>query len=162
MGEAEKASEGLVLRPVRRRFGAAPFADPQDQRQGQAAVALLGAAPVIAESVSVKIHDQRTRQGLSITQTARALGLHPETVSKWSQIAVYRPPVQPKRVSRLDPYKGQIVRWLDEHPLSAQQVFQRLRAAGFIGRISIVKDYVRLIRPPKQKAFLKLEFACGY
>ena len=108
-----------------------------------------------------KIHDHRTRQGLSITQTAHSLGLHPETVSKWSRIAVYRPPVQPKRGSRLDPYKGQIVRWLDEHPLSAQQVFQRLRATDFIGGISIVKDYVRLIRPPKQKAFLKLEFASG-
>ena len=108
-----------------------------------------------------KIHDHRTRQGLSITQTARSLGLHQETVSKWSRIAAYRPAVQPKRLSRLDPHKGQIVRWLDEHPLSTQQVFQRLRAAGFIGGISIVKDYVRLIRPPRQKAFLKLEFASG-
>lgn len=108
-----------------------------------------------------KIHDHRTRQGLSIAQTARALSLHPETVSKWARIAVYRPPPQPKRGSRLDPHKGQIVRWLDEHPLSAQQVFQRLREGGFVGGLTVVKDYVRLIRPPKQKAFLKLEFACA-
>ena len=32
-----------------------------------------------------KIRDHRDRQGLTITQTARALGLHPETVSKWSR-----------------------------------------------------------------------------
>lgn len=30
-----------------------------------------------------KIHDYHERQGLSITQTARALGLHAETVAKW-------------------------------------------------------------------------------
>ena len=58
-----------------------------------------------------KIHDHRTRQGLSITQTARSLGLHPETVSNWWRIAVYRAAVPPRRPSRLDPYKGQFVRW---------------------------------------------------
>lgn len=108
-----------------------------------------------------KIHDHRTRQGLSIVQTAQALGLHPETVSKWSRIEPYRRPSPPKRGSRLDPYKGQVVRWLDTHPYSAQQIFQRLREAGFPGGVSIVKDYVRQIRPPKQKAFLKLSFAPG-
>jgi transposase len=108
-----------------------------------------------------KIHDHRTRQGLSIVQTARALGLHTETVSKWSRIEQYRRPPQPKRGSLLDPYKGQIVRWLDTHPYSAQQIFQRVREAGFTGGVSIVKDYVRQIRPPKQKAFLKLSFAAG-
>ena len=108
-----------------------------------------------------KIHDHRTRQGLSIVQTAQALGLHPETVSKWSRIEQYRRPSPPKRGSRLDPYKGQVVRWLDTHPYSAQQIFQRLREAGFPGGVSIVKDYVRQIRPPKQKAFLKISFAAG-
>lgn len=108
-----------------------------------------------------KIHDHRTRQGLSITQTAEALGLHPQTVSKWSQIEHYRQRSQPKRGSRLDPYKGLIVRWLDEHPLSIQQVFQRLREAGFGGGHTIVKDYVRTIRPAHQKSFLRLSFAAG-
>ena len=108
-----------------------------------------------------KIQDHRTRQGLTITQTAQALGLHPQTVSKWSRIEQYRPRPQPKRGSRLDPYKGLIVRWLDEHPLSAQQVFQRLREAGFSGGHTIVKNYVRIIRPPRQKAFLTLAFAPG-
>lgn len=108
-----------------------------------------------------KILDHRTRQGLSINQTAQALGLHRQTVSRWSRIEQYRPRPQPKRGSRLDPYKGLIVRWLDEHPFSAQQVFQRLREAGFSGGHTIVKNYVRVIRPPRQKAFLTLAFAPG-
>ena len=94
-------------------------------------------------------------------QTARALGLHVETVSKWSRIEQYRRRPQPQRGSRLDPYKGQIVRWLDTHPYSAQQIFQRVREAGFTGGLTTVKKYVRQIRPPKQKAFLKLSFAVG-
>lgn len=106
-----------------------------------------------------KIRDHRDRQGLSITQTARALGLHPETVAKWSRRERYEQRVPVKRGSQLDPYKGLIVRWLEAHPLSAQQIFQRLREAGYPGGLTIVNLYVRRIRPPKRKAFLKLTFA---
>jgi len=56
-------------------------------------------------------------------------------------------------VSKLDAYKGQIVRWLDTHPYSAQQIFQRLREAGYDGRITIVKDYVHRIRPRPPRRF---------
>lgn len=108
-----------------------------------------------------KIRDHRDRQRLSITQTSQALGLHPETVSKWSRRERYEQRAPVKRASQLDPYKGLIVRWLEAHSLSAQQVFQRLREAGYRGGLTIVNMYVRQIRPPKQKAFLKLSFAPG-
>jgi transposase len=108
-----------------------------------------------------KIRDHRDRQGLSITRTAHALGLHPETVSKWSRRERYEQRAPVKRGSQLDPYKGLIVRWLEAHPLSAQQIFQRLREAGYRGGLTIVNMYVRRIRPPKRKAFLKLAFAPG-
>ncbi len=106
-----------------------------------------------------KIRDHRDRQGLSITQTARALGLHPETVAKWSRRERYAQRAPVKRASVLDPYKALIVRWLEVHPLSAQQIFQRLREAGYPGGLTVVNMYVRQIRPPKRKAFLKLTFA---
>jgi len=108
-----------------------------------------------------KIRDHRDRQGLSITQTARALGLHTETVAKWSRREQYRQRQRVPRPSQLDPYKGLIVRWLEAHALSAQQVFQRLREAGYGGGLTIVNTYVRRIRPPKHKSFLKLSFAPG-
>ena len=106
-----------------------------------------------------KIRDLRERQGLTITQTARALGLHTETVSKYSRSEPYRQRGGVKRGSRLDQYKGLIVRWLDAHPLSGQQIFQRLREVGYTGGRTVLKDYLRMIRPPRQKAFLKLTFA---
>ena len=106
-----------------------------------------------------KIRDHFDRQGLTITQTARALGLHPQTVSKWVRIQQYRPRRSTPRKTLLDPYKTLIVRWLDTHPLSAQQVFQRLREAGFTGGHTVVGDYVRKIRPRRAPAFLRLSFA---
>jgi len=108
-----------------------------------------------------KIHDYHERQGLSIAQTARALGLHAQTVAKWVKRARYEARRAPARASRLDPFKGLIVRWLDTHPYSAQQVFQRLREAGYSGGLTIVRDYVRAIRPARREAFLKLNFARG-
>lgn len=108
-----------------------------------------------------KIRDCHDRQHLTITQTARALGLHPQTVTKWLKAGQYRPRQSPPRASRLDPFKAQVVRWLDAHPYSAQQIFQRLREVGFEGGYTIVRDYVHKVRPPQRQAFLKLAFAPG-
>lgn len=115
---------------------------------------------MIDYEVYCKIHEAR-REGLKIVQIAKTLELHPETVSKWLRLSAFRQRQHVRRASRLDPYKGLIVRWLEAHPLSAQQVFQRLREEGYTGGISILKDYIRQIRPPKQKPFLKLSFVEG-
>ena len=108
-----------------------------------------------------KIKDCHERQQLTIAQTARALGLHAQTVAKWVRCAQYRARQAVPRSSRLDPFKARIVRLLESHPYSAQQIYQRLREEGFAGGCTIVKDYVRRVRPPRREAFLKLSFAAG-
>ena len=108
-----------------------------------------------------KIKDCHDRQKLTIAQTARALGLHADTVSKWVNCGQYHPRQAVHRSSQLDPFKARIVRLLETHPYSAQQIFQRLREEGFEGGFTIVKDYVRKVRPPRHAAFLKLSFAPG-
>ena len=108
-----------------------------------------------------QIRDHLGRQQLTVAQTARALALHPRTVAKWAAAEQFGPRAGVARASKLDAFKGQIVRWLDTHPYSTQQIFQRLGQAGFEGGISIVKDYVHRIRPRHQEAFLKLDFAPG-
>src|SRR5262249_39730882 len=65
------------------------------------------------------------------------------------------------RGSVLDPFKPRITRLLDTHPYSAQQIFQRLREEGYGGGITILRDYVRRIRPTKRPVYLKLHFAPG-
>jgi transposase len=114
---------------------------------------------VIDYETFCRIHDHLERQHLTLAQTARALGLHPQTVAKWAGIEQFRPRVGAPRASLLDPFKGQIVRWLETHPYSAQQILQRLREGGFAGGATIVKDYVRQIRPRPRQAFLTLQFA---
>jgi transposase len=116
---------------------------------------------VIDYETFCKIRDYHDRQGLTCAQTARALALHPQTVAKWIARSRYAARRAAPRASRLDPFKPLIVRWLDAHPYSAQQIFQRLREAGFAGGTTIVRDYVRKIRPPRREAFLKLSFAPG-
>jgi transposase len=91
---------------------------------------------------------------------ARALGLNVKTVLRWRE-RPYAPRAAVPRPSKLDPFQGRIDGWLDAHPLSAQQVFQRLCEAGYAGGVSIVKDYVRRIRPRPREAFLTLAFAPG-
>jgi transposase len=116
---------------------------------------------VIDYETYCKIKDAHDRQGLTIAQCARALGLHRDTVAKWVGLAQYRPRIPVRRTSRLDPFKARIVRLLETHPYSAQQIFQRLREEGFTGGATIVKDYVRKVRPPRREAFLKLSFVPG-
>jgi transposase len=108
-----------------------------------------------------KIRDCHERERLTIAQIARALGVHAQTVAKWVKRPQFRARQPAPRISRLDPFKAQIVRLLETHPYSAQQIFQRLREEGFAGGFTILKDYVRKVRPVRREAFLKLSFAPG-
>ncbi len=108
-----------------------------------------------------KIKDCHERQQLTIAQTASALDLHPQTVAKWVNQSAFKARKSTPRTSQLDPFKAQIVRLLEAHSYSAQQIYQRLHEDGFSGGITIVKDYVRHVRPVRHEAFLKLVFAPG-
>jgi transposase len=99
--------------------------------------------------------------GLHVAQIAKALSLDPRTVTYWLAQERFRPRRSRPRPSKLDVFKSQIVQMLEKYPYSAQQVFQRLREQGFDGGYSIVKAYVRRIRPQRQPAFLTLAFAPG-
>ncbi|WP_373509340.1 IS21 family transposase [Thiocapsa sp.] len=108
------------------------------------------------------IHDHHNQRGLNAAQIAEALHLDPRTVAMWLAEPRFRPRQATARASKLDAHKPTIRRWLEAHRYSAQQVFQRLREEeGYSGGISIVKDYVRQVRPPRTAAFLTLSFAPG-
>ncbi len=101
-------------------------------------------------------------RGLNCTQIARELGLHPETVAKYARLDSYHPRRPARRKSKLDPFKPMIQRWLERYPYSTTQVFQRLQTEeGYEGGLSILKDYVRRVRPMRKPAFLTLAFAPG-
>jgi transposase len=116
---------------------------------------------VIDYQLYCQIKDRHDKDRLTIEQIARELHLNARTVARWLAADKFRQRRTPPRASKLDPFKPQIVRWLQSHPYTAAQVFLRLREEGFNGRITIVKDFVRQIRPPRTPAFLTLSFAPG-
>jgi transposase len=107
------------------------------------------------------IHHAAEQQGLTVGQIARHLGLNAKTVAKWLSTPSFKPRQTHVRASKLDPFKADIVRWLETHPVSATQVFQRLKDQGYDGGYSIVKEYVRQVRPVRRPAFLTLAFEPG-
>ena len=103
-------------------------------------------------------------RGLNFAQIARELHVDEETVAKWARAKSYSGSsrTNTQRKSKLDPYKLIIQRWLERHPYTARQVFQRLRSEeGYSGGITILTDYVRTIRRVHAPAFLTLSFAPG-
>lgn len=105
-----------------------------------------------------QLHDE---QGLKVSQIAAALHLDPKTVEKWVDQPTYQPRQGTPRPSKLDSFKGQIAALLARHPYTAQQLLQQLRAQGYAGGYSILKEFVRQVRPVRKPAYLMLEFAPG-
>ena len=99
------------------------------------------------------------RQGMKWRAIARALRVsrnsvrriveeHTEARQNPHRALVPRPPSV--RPSKLDPFRVQIDQLFGLYPdITAQRVFESLRAKGFDGGYSIVKDLVRHIRPKK-------------
>ncbi len=100
-------------------------------------------------------------QGLSARQIARQLKLTRKTVGRWLKQDHYGPRASAPRASKLDAWRGEIVRLLALHPYSAQQVFQQLQPQGYQGSYSLLKRFVRQVRPKTKPAFLTLRFAPG-
>lgn len=96
-------------------------------------------------------------QGLSKAEVARTLGVSRRTLYHWihggqldrdlDNAAVrYRP--RPPVARKIDRYREMIQARLAEYPrLSATRLFEEVRAAGYPGGYSQVKEYVREVRP---------------
>ncbi|MGW8303694.1 MAG: IS21 family transposase [Desulfobacterales bacterium] len=108
-----------------------------------------------------RIKNYFENDGLKYSQIADALSLDIRTVAKWANEQRYRPRKSTPRKSKLDPFKDEIVRMIEKHPYTAAQIYQQIKKSGFDGGTTIVEDYVRKIRPPKTKPYLKLVFAPG-
>jgi len=108
-----------------------------------------------------RLHQLHEEQGLKVSQIAAELHLDPKTVEKWVDQPTYQPRQGTPRPSKLDAFKGQIVALLQRHPYTAQQVLQQLRTQGYAGGYSILKEFVREVRPVRKPAYLMLEFAPG-
>jgi transposase len=101
------------------------------------------------------------QEKLSAEQIAQRLGLDVKTVRKWLRKKRYQPRQKPLRQSltKLDPYKDLILAWLEKHPFTGAQIFERLRCEhGYSGGKTILNDFIAKVRPARHAAYLKLAF----
>jgi len=96
-------------------------------------------------------------QGMTKTALAKRLGVSRRTVYYWietdqldrdeSEVVVQYGP-RPRVPTVLDAYKGIIVNRLAEYPaLTAVRLFEEIKASGYAGCYTQVKEYVRKVRP---------------
>jgi len=116
---------------------------------------------MISYETFCKIRQLCDQKHFSAAQIAAELELDLKTAEKWVQRRTYQPRRPVKRTSKLDPFKGQVIAMLERHAYTAQQILQELRTQGYSGGYSIVKAFVRLVRPVRKPAYLALEFAPG-
>ena len=95
--------------------------------------------------------------GVSKAELSRRFGISRRTIHHWIETGQldrdlaesrtrYTP--RPRPPHKLDPFKGIIDARLGEFPrLTAQRLFDEVRAAGYAGGYSRVRDYVRVARP---------------
>jgi transposase len=115
---------------------------------------------VIDYATYCQIRSLHQEQKLRAGQIAAQLQLDQKTVRHWLGHDYHQAP-RPNRTSKLDPYKPRIKAWLEAHDLSAQQILQRLREEGLQIGYTVLREYVRRVRPKPVKAFLSLHFCPG-
>jgi transposase len=89
-------------------------------------------------------------QGYSIRRIAEETGIARNTIRKYLR---GRPEPVPrrKRGSKLDPFKDQIRRWIDEdHLYNCQTMFERLRTMGYQGGLTMLRLFVAPLRPSRR------------
>lgn len=117
---------------------------------------------MIAYETYCQIRHLHKGKGLTFKQIALELGLDPETVAKYARRENYhRRGLGRRRTSKLDAFKATLTRLLERHPYSTTQLYEFLRQEGYEGGLSILKDYVRRVRPVRHPAYLTLAFEPG-
>ena len=112
-------------------------------------------------------------QGVGKTELARRFGVSRRTVYHWIETeqldrdlddaaVAYTP--RPPVTRKLDPYRGIIQERLQTYPrLTAERIFEEIRAAGYSGGYTQIKEYVRQIRPRSaEEAVRRFETPAGF
>ena len=112
-------------------------------------------------------------RGLSKAEVARELGISRRTVYHWiatGQLdreldeAPVRYTPRPAVVRKIDPFRNMIDARLSEFPkLTSTRLFEEVRAAGYAGGYTQIKEYVRQVRPePPPDPVVRFETPPGH
>ena len=111
-------------------------------------------------------------RGVSKAALSRRFGVSRRTIHEWIEtgqlerdLSSGRSRYSPRApvAHKLTPYRGIIAARLEEFPeLSAKRLFDEVRAAGYRGSYSRVRDYARAVRPrPPGEAVVRFETPAG-
>ena len=112
-------------------------------------------------------------QGMTKTELAERFGISRQTIHRWirsgeldrdlSAAGVRYSPRAPAP-TKLDPYRAIILSRLGEYPeLTAVRLFDEIRAAGYPGGYTQVKEYIRKVRPrPPEEPVVRFETPPGH
>lgn len=96
----------------------------------------------------IMIRDLHEIQGKSISQIATELNLSRNTVRKFLRGEVSPDKrIGSKRGSKLDPFQPKIEALIQEGIYNSVVIFDRLVEIGYDGKLSILKDYLKPLRP---------------
>ena len=101
---------------------------------------------------------------LSKSAIAARLRLHRQTVRQALASPEGPPPDRRHGSSRgrLEPYKSYLQSRLKEYPeLSGAKLLIEIQKMGYAGGYTALKDYMRILRPKKKEAFLRIETLAG-
>jgi transposase len=109
------------------------------------------------------IHRLHWGEKWSLRKTARHLHLARKTIRKYLNSPVPSTPVRRPRATKLDPFKTAIGEWLAQDATASSIVIaQRLQPLGYHGGITILRNYVKTIRPTAPpRAFVRMEPSPG-
>jgi len=135
-----------------------------------------GRTGVINVGTLSKLRRMVNRDGVSVRESARRLGISRTTATKWLSQEVMVQPRYPKRaakVSVLAPYKEQLSTWLradsyrsKRERRSIKALFEAIRAIGYAGSRGPVYEYCKRWREeqanaPRNAGFVPLSFELG-
>ena len=105
---------------------------------------------------------QLKKQGLSKRAIARRLGISRDTVSKYWDGSPLETVSYGPRPKLVDPYQNYIIKRLEKYPeLSADRLFDEIRARGYKGSARTLRRYVASIRPQKHREYKPFETLPG-
>jgi len=90
-------------------------------------------------------------EGLNISEISRKTGHDRKTVQKYiREKGQTKHKKRQQKESILDPYKDYIKSRLEDYPLSAVRILEEISERGYLGKYTIVKDFVRKVKKSTQ------------
>ncbi len=111
----------------------------------------------------IRLHELQAC-GKSIREITRETGHSRNTIRKYLRAdGIPEPRLRKKRVSKLDPFKSLLDQYLEKGIFNCEVLLRLLKERGYTGGITIIKDYVKPRRPPRQApAVQRYETKAGY